>query len=139
MAPDLDSIFSHLRRLSRKVHTPPRLPTREEVDQAERRLGVALHPDYWRYLLEASDVSFGTLETVTITVPGAHTDLFRVTADGRKYSGLPPDYIPICEDNGDLYCHTPSGEVVFWPHDGTSEERWPSLAGWIEEVWIGGN
>jgi hypothetical protein len=31
--------------------------------------------------------------------------------------------------------HT-AGEVVFWSHEGATDERWPDLATWIREVWI---
>jgi hypothetical protein len=103
----------------------------------ERELGLLFHQDFRRYLLEISDVVFGTIEPVTINNSGLHTNLVTVTEDGWSYSILPASYAPIRDSKSDLYCVTPDGEVVFWPHDGTSDESWPNLAAWIEDVWIG--
>lgn len=30
-----------------------------------------------------------------------------------------------------------TGRVSYWSHDGATDESWPDLATWIEEVWIG--
>ena len=49
---------------------------------------------------------------------------------------LPRDLLPICEDNGDYYCMNAVGEVVYWSHDGVSDEKWSDLATWIRKVWI---
>lgn len=137
MTPNLTAVFDTLRQLSQPVPRPLRLPTVSEVQSVEEELGHRFHQDFRRYLLEVSDVVIGTIEPVTITNPEAHTSLVTVTEDGRSYSNLPASYAPICESNSDLYCVTPDGKVVFWPHDGTSDESWPNLAAWIEDVWIG--
>jgi hypothetical protein len=102
----------------------------------EQALGVHLHPDFRLYLLEASDVVFGIFEPVTITQPGAHTDLPEVAKGAWDGYGVDRDLLPICEDNADYYCMTKEGQVVFWSHNGRSTESWPSLADWIERVWI---
>ena len=44
----------------------------------------------------------------------------------------------MCEDNGDFYCINRTGEVVYWSHNGATDERWPNLATWISEAWISG-
>lgn len=123
-----------LRRLSRPVPRPLSLPSPERVAEVEEHLGLRLHGDLRRYLSEASDVVFGTLEPITI-MGGAHTDLQAVVAYARA-AGVPSDLVPICEDNGDFYCMTASGEVVYWSHNGLTNDRWPDLAAWIEEVWL---
>ncbi len=46
--------------------------------------------------------------------------------------------LPFCEDNSDYYCLNEKGEVVFWSHNGTTDEKWPDLATWIKEVWVEG-
>lgn len=65
----LDETIQELRSLNRPVPRPRRLPTAAEVEAAERRLGREFPPDYRRYLLEASDVVFGTLAPA-VTIPG---------------------------------------------------------------------
>jgi len=101
----------------------------------EQHLGVTFHPDYRKYLAEASDVTLGTLEPATITEPYSHTYLPDVV-EGARTVGVPADLFPICEDNGDFYCLTLGGAVHFWSHNGVTNERWPSLAEWIHKVWM---
>jgi len=43
--------------------------------------------------------------------------------------------VPIAEDNGDYYCMNEAGEVLFWSHNGSNDEKWPNLENWIREVW----
>ncbi len=135
-AMNLDDAIRELRSLNRPVPKPRRLPTEAEVDQAQASLGVTFHPDYRAFLLAASDVVYGTTEPCTI-VGGGHTSLATVAADA-KAMGVPRDLVPICEENGDYFCMNGAGEVVYWSHDGTTEERWPDLASWIAQVWIEG-
>ena len=75
---DLSSAFRELRKRNRTVPNPLRLPSETEVDNVEKALGVRFHRDFRRYLLEVSDVVFGIFEPVTITQPGAQTDLLEV-------------------------------------------------------------
>ncbi len=132
----LDEMISRLRALNIKVPKPARLPSIEEIEAIETASGVSFPPELKHYLLLASDVVFGTLEPVTVTNPNSHTHFPIVLATAREL-GVPSDLIPICEDNSDFYCITLSGEVVFWSHNGINDERWPSVASWIENVWIG--
>ncbi len=133
----LDEAISNLRALNEPVPTPLRLPTESEVREAERRAGGRFHQDLRRYLLGASDVVYGTLEPVTI-VGGGHTAFVDVLKRARRW-GVPDDLIPVCEDNSDFYCIASSGEVLYWSHDGVADEKWPDLATWITDVWVGGN
>lgn len=133
----LDEAIHDLRSCNRPVPLPLRLPTAHEVDDAEHRLGVRFPSDFRRYLLEASDVVCGTIEPVTITCPESHTDLFIVADDAWNGYDVPRDLLPICEDNADFYCMNSANEVVYWSHNGSSSEKWPSLAHWIKDVWLG--
>jgi hypothetical protein len=133
----LDDVLKELRNLNEPVPKPRRLPTTTEVEVAEQRLGVTFHPDYRTYLLAASDVVVGTKEPCTLT-PGSHTDLLTTASNAWRQVGVPRDLLPICEDSGDFHCMNHSGEVVFWSHDGASDEHWPDLATWIKTVWIDG-
>lgn len=131
----IDTAIEMLQAKNIQVPHPMRLPTEQEVRQMEQQIGVPFHSDYRQYLLKASHVVYGTLEPATITDPASHTYLPEVIASARAYD-LPATLLPICEDNGDFYCLTKSGEVVFWSHQGTTNERWQDLAAWIQEVWL---
>jgi hypothetical protein len=132
--------MEELRKRNQPVPKPARLPTAEEVDDAERRVGATFHPDYRRFLLEASDVVYRTLEPAQVTEAGGWPPhLVEMVEDARAYPGFPPDLLPFCEDNANYYCMDTSGEspeVVYWSHDGLTDEKWPDLAMWIEQVWI---
>jgi len=103
----------------------------------EKELGVAFHPDYRKFLLEASDVVLGTLEPTTISPDSGHTYLVPLALDAWK-GGVPQGLLPIAEDNGNYYCMNNRGEVVYWSHDGAAEEKWRNLESWIRQVWIRG-
>ena len=131
----LDLAFERLRSVNEPVPIPMRLPTAAEVEALERDLGLAFHPDYRRYLLEASDVVFGVYEPSTVADPRSHTHLPTVLDMARR-EGLHPAWVPLCCDNGDYFYIKPTGEVVYWSHGAETGERWPNLAAWIDDVWL---
>ena len=133
---NLDDAIRELRAQNEDVPQPGRLPSPAEVDAAEQQLGIRFHPDFRRYLLEASDVTCGVVEPVTITSPDSYTDLFHVAHKAWDTYGVPRDLLPICEDNADFYCMDAEGEVVFFSHNGWPASTWPSLADWIKDVWL---
>jgi len=132
---NLTEVIARLRNLNEPVPRPARLPSDQEIAHAESELGVVFHPDFRRYLREASDVVHGTREPVTLTSPEAHTHLQAVAHTAWEI-GVPGDWIPICEDNVDYYCMRPDGRIAFWSHQGASDETWGSLVDWIEREWI---
>jgi hypothetical protein len=132
----LDQAIHKLRELNEPVPKPTRLPAESEVAQVERDLGVKFHPDYRRFLLESSDVVFGNMEPATITDADSHTHLPAICESAWDEMEVPRKLLPICEDNGDYYCMNARGQVVFWSADGATDEKWPDLATWIEQVWI---
>ena len=135
---DIESAIKHLRELNEPVPRPLSLPNEIEVKKWETELGILLPVDYRTYLLKASDVVLGSIEPGTIGDPLSHTHLPKIIQSARTY-GVPENLLPFCEDNGDFYCLTSHGEIVFWSHNGISDESWPNLADWIEQVWIGEN
>lgn len=134
---ELQKVIIKLRTLNELVPKPLRLPSREEIAQVERQLGVSFHPDLTHYFLEASDVTYGVFEPVTIHANSGHTYLLHVVERARAI-GVPEELLPICDDNSDYFCMTSDGTVVFWSHDagGLTGETWNDLATWIEKVWI---
>ncbi len=127
-----------LKELDEEVPKPMRLPTIKDVEKAEKELGMEFHPDYKHYLLSASNVTYGTIEPL---VPLSDYPTYYIPSIAKKAweYGVPTELIPICEDNGDYFCIDKNGLIKFWSHDGPTDEKWNSLADWINDVWIGEN
>jgi hypothetical protein len=133
----LSEVIAELRELNEEVPQPLRLPAEAEVAVAENQLGVKFPQDYRRYLLEASDVVFGALEPAIVIPDAGHLSLVQMVETAWNEMEVPRELLPFCEDNGDYYCLNRADEVVFWAHDGTTDDKWPDLETWIKEVWIG--
>jgi len=132
----IEEAIAALRPLNEPVPKPRRLPSEDEVRGAEQELGVGFPPDYRRFLLEGSDVVYGTKEPCILTLgrPG-YMDLV-TTAREAWHLGVPHKWLAFCEDNGDYYC-LDGNTVRFWSHNGDTDEHWPDLGTWITNVWIG--
>ena len=129
----MDEVIARLKNLNESVPKPLRLPTEEEIRKVEKELGVEFHPDYRRFLLEASDVVYGVLEPATIPDDSGHTYIVHLAQEARAL-GVRTELVPIAGNNGDYYCMNNAGQVVFWSHEGATNEKWPNLAAWINEV-----
>jgi SMI1-KNR4 cell-wall len=136
---EISDVIKKLRELNEPESKHFRLPRKNEVAEAENRLGVKFSEDYKRFLLEASDVVYGALEPAVVVPNSGYLYLIEVANSAWNEMEVPRDLLPICEDNGDYYCLNGEGEVVFWSHEGVADEKWNSLAEWLKEVWIEGN
>jgi hypothetical protein len=133
---NLTEVIAELRDLNEPVAKPFRLPTEAEVNAAEKRLNIKFHDDYRRFLLEASDVVYGSLEPAMVTPDCGILNLCEMAEYAWDELELPLTLLPICEDNGDYYCLNKSGAIEFFTPGEEPEKRWDNLADWIEEVWI---
>jgi hypothetical protein len=137
MSDKLGLVMSELKRLSNGKVTKVSLPDDALLSSYEAETGIEFSEDYKRFLKAVSNVFFGTIDPLTVTRDRAFRgELANALEDARRL-GVPSEWVPICEDNGDYYCLTPSGQVRFWSLDGPTDESWPDLATWIEKVWIG--
>ncbi len=73
-----------------------------------------------------------------LTIAATHPYHPSTVVEDARVVGVLDGLLPICEDNGDFYCITESGEILYWSHDGATDERWPGLATWINEIRIDG-
>ncbi len=123
----IPEVIETLRRLNEPVPRPARLPTEVEVAAAEQRLGVRFPPDYRYFLLHGSDFVYGVLEPAQVTPDAGHTDLIDVATRAWKV-GVPREFLPFCEDNGDYYCFAPDGRIGLLSHDGLRGGSWGNQA-----------
>lgn len=132
----LEEAIKELREKNEEVPEPMRLPTEEEVAEAEEKLGMEFHADYRAFLLKASDVTYGALEPALLTDPDSNDDLVKLATKGWEEVGIPRDLLPICEDNADYYCLNDAGEILFWETDSLTGEKWANMAEWLRKVWL---
>ena len=133
----LDEAFTRLRARDEVVPKPLTLPTIEEVNAAERDLGIPFHDDFRRFQVEVSNVNVGWLEPA-LALPGvmAYRNLCDVAARGWK-AGAPRDSLPFCWDNGDYFLIDADGRIAFWDHNARAVVRLnKTLADWIVEDWL---
>src|SRR5262245_54710718 len=117
---------------------PFRPPTDAEIAAAEQRLGMRFHPDYRAFLKGRGDVADAILEPAVILPGSGHLDLFQIAETAWRVMRVPRQLLPLLEDNGDYYCIGPGGEVFYWSHNGTTDEKWPSIAAWRQQVCVEG-
>ena len=109
-------------------------PNAEDIAEAERRLGLRFHPDYIRFMQGGYDLGDAIIEPLLIHPNAGHLDMFTAVEEARKYYGLPEHLLPIVEDNSDYYCINESGEIAFWSHNGTTDEKWANIEVWRAQM-----
>lgn len=130
-----EDIIDMLRDSNQPVPVPLDLPDEDVLVEVEEQILLPIPRDMRTYLLEASDVVYGSLEPVTAADPYAHTYLPEVAAMAWA-EGVPRYLVPLCEDGGNYYCVEPEGEVVLWRNGDLTDETWPSVWHWIHDVWL---
>jgi hypothetical protein len=131
----MEEILELLREYHQPVPVPLELPDDELLVEIEEELLLPIPRDVRTYLLEASDVVYGSLEPVTVADPNSHTHLPEVAAQAWSL-GLPRYLLPLCETNGNYYCVDPDGEVLYWRDGDLTDESWPSIWQWVRDVWL---
>ena len=131
----LAEVIQKLRSLNEPVPRPPRLPTESEIAEAEDWLGVKFPSDYRYFLLHGSDVVYGITEPARVTPDAGHLSLVKVATRAWQV-GVPKEFLPFCEDNGDYFCFAPDGRIGLLSHDGLRGGSWPDLSHWIQKFWI---
>jgi len=115
------------------------LPDNKILDRYEDILKIKFSDEYRNFIKKVGYIICNGMDNLNLTEDqSSRRDLIKYTEMAREL-GLPKNWLPIVEDNGDYYCLRPDGKVVFWSHDGSSDEEWESIAAWIHEVWIGSN
>ena len=134
-----------LKSLNQPVPLPPQLPTEADVMAAEEKLGVKFPPSYVKYQLEYSDINVGHLEMYSLFEDDDRLNLISNVNNARKYHRLDEHLLPFVEEqDGDYFCFNlesngPEYEVVYWSHNGTTDEKWDNFLDWVERRWMGEN
>ncbi len=136
MEKKLVEAIEELKALSGGRVTNVPLPDDELISEYEAEVGFLFSEEYKYFLKQASNIFFGTKDPLVVTHGRTdRSELSNAIGEGRGM-GIPHDWLPICEDNGDYYCIMPNGEIRFWSGNGVANESWPDLATWVKGVWI---
>ena len=135
----LASVIDRLKSVRMELPIQQYLPDDVVLDQYEQEIGVEFPNDYREFLKTASDSMYNGKAALRVTQDKGHSSELAEAIINAQQIGVPKNWIPICEDNGDYFCIVPDARIVFWDHNGQNDESWPDLASWIEQVWIEGN
>lgn len=111
------------------------LATDDQLNAIEEGLGMKLPPSYRAYLKTYAHRLIGTYEPFTISeLEGEARDAWSMEMETYL--------LPFVCDNGDYFCFDTRSKmeeppVVYWSHNGTTDETWPNFAAWVEECWLG--
>ena len=109
-------------------------PPDKEIEDAQKKLGFKFPAEYIEFIKSGYDLGDAPLEALEVSNPGSHVDIFEAIESARKYYELPKDLLPIVEDNSDYYCLNKNHEVVFWSHNGVTDEKWASISVWRKQM-----
>lgn len=139
MATNLQEVIEQINRADDPKGRNQPLPDDALIEKYEHATGVLFSEDYKMFLKSVSNAFVGFMSPFTLSqgLSERNGDLVVGVNNARKV-GVPNNWLPICEDNGDYYCLAPDGSVRFWDHNGASDEKWPDLATWAREVWLDG-
>ncbi|MGB0892814.1 MAG: SMI1/KNR4 family protein [Parashewanella sp.] len=131
----MNDIIYQLQAVNHATSFPLDLPTFEQLVEVEEQILIPLPSSLKEYLLNASDVVYGTIEPVTASDPYSHTYLPEVTSYAWSL-GLPREFIAICQQGDNFYCIDQQGQVQFWRQGRFASEPWENIWQWIEEIWL---
>jgi hypothetical protein len=110
-------------------------PTDDVIVQAQEKLDFKFPPSYIEFIKSGYPVGNSILEPLMIDPISSHVDIYDSASNVWENYEIPREWLPICEDNGDLYLMNAEGVVRFWSHDGMfEEETWPTLAAWLASI-----
>lgn len=106
----------------------------EDISITEKALNWKFPQDYIDFIKSGYNLGESILEALEVGDTESYLDIVQVTNEARESYDLPTNLQPIVEDNSDYYCLTTSNEVVFWSHNGITDEKWDSLSSWIQAM-----
>jgi hypothetical protein len=109
-------------------------PDDQVIERAQKALGVRFHRDYIAFIKSGYDLGDSILEPLQIDDPEPHVDMFEYVKEAWNDWGVPKTLLPIVHDNSDFYCIDANGRVVFWSHNGPTNETWPDIATWRSQM-----
>ncbi|MGL4604870.1 MAG: SMI1/KNR4 family protein [Iodobacter sp.] len=115
---------------------PFRIPADPRIAEAERKLNFRVPPAYIEFLKGGGNIANAVLDAAVILPGCSYPDLFDIAETAWNHDGIPKDWLPLIQDNGDYFCISKNGEERYWSHNGTANERWLSFSAWFQQVCV---
>jgi len=131
----MQELIDEIRAADQSGNYPSELPTESQLVEVEEIILIPMPSDLRAFQLTVSNVTYGSLEPVTISDPYLHTYLPDVAATAWNM-GLPREFIPICQNGGSFYFISQEGEVGYWQGQEELVPEWDSIWDWAMEVWM---
>lgn len=133
----MNEIVEELQELNQDRFQSITLPDEDDLVIIQEQLLLHLPADLKDYLLNVSDVVYGSIEPVTVTDDFSQNHLPEVTFIAWE-RGLERDLIPICAYENGYYFIAQEGYIGYWsPESGVEEDRhWDSIWDWCRDVWL---
>ncbi|EPJ47007.1 MAG: hypothetical protein OFPII_15800 [Osedax symbiont Rs1] len=133
----MNEIVEELREKNQDRFASIELPDEDQLVIIQEQLLLHLPADLKDFLLNVSDVVYGSIRPVTVTDDFAATHLPEMASVAWD-RGLPREYIPVCEMLDGYYFIAQEGYVSVWrPAIGVDQNfHWDSLWHWCEQVWL---
>lgn len=131
----MEDVLDELRERALDLAVPLELPDEDTLVEIEEQILIPIPYEFREFLLQVSDVVYGSMEPVTVTDAQTHTYLPEVAATAWDL-GFPRELVPLCEHHGEYYGVAEDGEVVRWADGEVTEDSWPSVWLWARDVWL---
>lgn len=115
---------------------PFRIPSDEEIKNAEERLKFKFPNEYIAFLKGGGNVANAIFDAAVILPGSGYLDIFEIADIAWNKMGLNKKWLPFIEDNGDYFCVSENGVVKFWSHNGYTDEEWTTFSAWFQQVCI---
>jgi hypothetical protein len=114
---------------------PYNRPNDDAIAQAQKKLDFVFPESYIQFIKSGYPVGESLLEPLMIDPISTHLDIYDAANNAWENYEIPREWLPICDDNADLFLINAEGTVRFWSHDGMfQEETWPTLGAWLESI-----
>ena len=133
----MEEIIELLQQRSESIPVPLELPDEETLIEIQEEILIHIPYDLRQFLLNVSNVVYGSIEPVTASDPNSHTFLPEVTAQAWNLA-LPRYLVPICDTGEFIYASDPEGIIYQWDYqtEELTDQEWESIWEWCEEVWL---
>jgi SMI1-KNR4 cell-wall len=118
------------------THDIFRIPTDNEIAEAQRKLNFSFPESYIAFLKSGSNVANSLFMPAVILPDSGYLDLFEIANTAWSFNGVQKDWLPFIEDNSDYFLISQAGEIRYWSHNGATNEKWPNFSAWFQQVCV---